>query len=147
MKKQLGFSLVELLVVIAIIGILSTLAVIYLGGATEKANDAKRLSHVNAVKTSMELVRSESGDYTDSGCLTSGFLKDCADLGEYIPSIDTYNDPTAAATTKCSATVLTDCNYAFGAVGANSYVLHFFLEKGTKDLAAGAHTLTDGVIE
>lgn len=44
-----GFTLIEILVVIAIIGVLATLAFIYLGGATIKARDAKRMSDLNQV--------------------------------------------------------------------------------------------------
>ena len=81
MKKQLGFSLVELLVVIAIIGILSTLAVIYLGSTTEKANDAKRITHVNNLKTALEVIKSENGSY--GTVCAAGPATACSGLGEY----------------------------------------------------------------
>lgn len=62
-QKQTGFTLVELLVVIAIIGILSTLAVIALGGIREKARDTKRVADVKQMATALELYFSDNNSY------------------------------------------------------------------------------------
>ncbi|PIR76598.1 MAG: hypothetical protein COU32_01330 [Candidatus Magasanikbacteria bacterium CG10_big_fil_rev_8_21_14_0_10_42_10] len=62
MNKK-GFTLIELLVVIAIIGLLSTLAVVALGSAREKANDAKRLSDLKQVQTALELYYTDNNLY------------------------------------------------------------------------------------
>jgi len=56
MNKK-GFTLIELLVVIAIIGILSSIAIVYLGDARNKANDAKVISNVATVSTQIEVNR------------------------------------------------------------------------------------------
>lgn len=64
MNKK-GFTLIELLVVIAIIGLLSTLAVVALGNAREKARDSKRLSDVNQIRTSLELYFNDNSAYPD----------------------------------------------------------------------------------
>ncbi|PIZ93362.1 MAG: hypothetical protein CO029_01735 [Candidatus Magasanikbacteria bacterium CG_4_9_14_0_2_um_filter_41_10] len=61
-NKQ-GFTLIELLVVIAIIGLLSTLAVVALGSARSKANDAKRLSDIKQVQTALELFYTDNNAY------------------------------------------------------------------------------------
>jgi len=91
MNKK-GFTLIELLVVIAIIGLLSTLAVVALGSAREKARDSKRLSDVKQVQTALELYYTDNSAYptaatstvlgsTNFSCLNaSGFAATgCAD--------------------------------------------------------------------
>ena len=72
--KRKGFTLIELLVVIAIIGLLSTLAVTALGGARKKARDARRLSDVKQIQTSLELYYSDNSSYPDDSGLTSNRL-------------------------------------------------------------------------
>ena len=64
MKKtnQKGFTLIELLVVIAIIGLLSTMAVVSLNSARQKARDAKRVSDVKQISTVLQLAASENPD-------------------------------------------------------------------------------------
>jgi type II secretion system protein G len=82
MNKK-GFTLIELLVVIAIIGLLSTLAVVALGSARQKARDSKRLSDLKQVQTALELYYTDNNSYpvvtvtlgsTSTKCLgTNGF--------------------------------------------------------------------------
>ncbi|MFA6255503.1 MAG: type II secretion system protein [Patescibacteria group bacterium] len=63
MRKTKGFTLIELLVVIAIIGLLSTLAVVALNSAREKARDAKRVADVKQVQTALELYYNDAEGY------------------------------------------------------------------------------------
>ncbi len=62
MNKK-GFTLIELLVVIAIIGLLSTLAVVALSSARQKARDSKRLSDLKQVQTALELYYTDNNKY------------------------------------------------------------------------------------
>lgn len=71
MNKK-GFTLIELLVVIAIIGLLSTLAVVALGSAREKARDSKRLSDLKQVQTALELYFTDNNTYPTSTAVTLG---------------------------------------------------------------------------
>lgn len=79
-RTQKGFTLIELLVVISIIGLLSTLAVVALNSAREKARDAKRVSDVKQIQTAMELYYSDLQSYPDA---TAG-----AELGVALVRLD-----------------------------------------------------------
>src|SRR5690348_12085623 len=65
-RGRRGFTLIELLVVIAIIGILSTLAVVALNSARQRSRDAKRVSDIRQLQTSLELGYAEIGGYPSS---------------------------------------------------------------------------------
>lgn len=71
MNKK-GFTLIELLVVIAIIGLLSTLAVVALGSAREKARDSKRLSDLKQIQTALELHYTDNNAYPTASGATLG---------------------------------------------------------------------------
>ena len=73
-----GFTLIELLVVIAIIGILSSVAIIYLGDARKKANDSKVQSNITTASTQLELDRA-NGETIDQTRVSSTIAK----LGEH----------------------------------------------------------------
>ncbi|MDP2692981.1 MAG: type II secretion system protein [bacterium] len=54
-----GFTLIELLVVIAIIGLLSTLGVVSLNTARQKARDTQRITNVNTISKAIALYQSD----------------------------------------------------------------------------------------
>ena len=106
-NNKKGFTLVELLVVIAIIGLLSTLAVVALNNARQKARDARRVSDVKQIQTALELYYNDQGGYptqaegdmtTSFVCLSSGaapgFDATCTGTTymQKVPSNPTPND-------------------------------------------------------
>ena len=98
MNKK-GFTLIELLVVIAIIGLLSTLAVVALSSAREKARDSKRLSDLKQIQTALELYYTDKGAYPTTAAgvasISLGVLNttDCLDATTGFTSKATCTTP------------------------------------------------------
>lgn len=65
-QSQRGFTLIELLVVIAIIGLLASTVLASLNGARASARDAKRLSEIRQIMTSLEMYRNQYDKYPDN---------------------------------------------------------------------------------
>ncbi|MEK7644426.1 MAG: prepilin-type N-terminal cleavage/methylation domain-containing protein [Patescibacteria group bacterium] len=143
MNKK-GFTLIELLVVIAIIALLSTLAVVALGSARKKANDAKRLSDIKQTQTALELYYTDKNSYPTS---TGGIV-----LGSTAAAC--LNSASAFTTTGCSdaymPTVPKDPGstaYTYTSADGTTYTIAATLEAGAANLAAGAITATPSTIK
>lgn len=164
MKKQKGFTLIELLVVIAIIGLLSTLAVVALTSAREKARDAKRISDIKQVQTALELYFADTGgNYPkagDSGTVKLGLDADklCSEglilsTVQPAPACTTTfmgkvpRDPSAPITNTPPCGATTGCEYAYVATGVKptTYTIQFQLEGKTGDLEKTSCATPDGV--
>jgi len=97
---QKGFTLIELLVVIAIIGLLSTLAVVSLNTAREKARDARREGDIKLLNNAIQLYVQQNdkapettGSGTDNVCDST---EDCwASGGDLATALSIYTAPLA----------------------------------------------------
>jgi general secretion pathway protein G len=68
-KAQAGFTLIEIMVVIMILGLLATLVVQNLRGATDKAKRTKAMADIAGLKTALDRYYMDIGSYpsTDKG--------------------------------------------------------------------------------
>jgi prepilin-type N-terminal cleavage/methylation domain-containing protein len=152
MKKfnKKGFTLIELLVVIAIIGLLSTMAVISLNSARAKARDAKRLSDVKQLSTTLSLEAGADDNAALAGCVTENALTTaCTGPGQVGIEFPKFMDPTTPGTA-CTAASTDTCGYSITAAAAtvSSALIRFRLEGASGSLAAGLHTInSEGIIQ
>ena len=68
-----GFTLVELLVVISVIGLLSTVAVVSMGTARQKARDTTRIATMKQLATGLESFYSDIGGYPAEAATTAAY--------------------------------------------------------------------------
>ncbi len=98
-RSQEGFTLIELMVVILIIGLLATIVVQNLKGATDKARRIKAQADISAFKTALDRYYLDNGSYptTDQGLAalvsapSSGKVSADYPTGGYIEKVP--NDP------------------------------------------------------
>lgn len=90
MKKNHGFTLIELLVVVAIIGVLATVVLSSLSAARSRARDAKRISELRQLQTTLEIYHLDHDAYpsgaTLGGCTWEESLNVLVDEG-YVSSL------------------------------------------------------------
>jgi prepilin-type N-terminal cleavage/methylation domain-containing protein len=136
LKKE-GFTLVELLVVIAIIGLLSTLSVIALGNARQKARDAKRVADMKQVQTALELYFSDNNTYPSAVTFGTGTIatSSVTYMGKVPSNPDPKGDGTGA--TKCPAN-----DYHYYRDTPSTYHIWFCLGGTTGGVGAGTNCAT-----
>lgn len=114
-----GFTLVELLVVIAIIGLLSTLAVVALNNARQKARDARRVSDVKQIQTALELYYNDESGYpaavTAGGAITGA-------SATYMALVPGNPQPGDTTLTGCGGT-----SYTYTSTDTSTYTLEYCL--------------------
>jgi general secretion pathway protein G len=65
-QQQVGFTLIEIMVVILILGLLATLVVQSLRGATDKAKRTKAMADIAEFKTALDRYYIDNGSYPTS---------------------------------------------------------------------------------
>lgn len=129
-----GFTLIELLVVIAVIAFLSTLAVIGLGSARKKANDAIRLSDMTQIRFALESYFTKRNGYPTTqagGVVLGGGSAMCLNAEGFAP---------AGCTEPLMAIIPHDPGvgtYVYTSVDGKTYKILATLEAGTDTLKAG----------
>ncbi|MYE38595.1 MAG: type II secretion system protein [Candidatus Spechtbacteria bacterium SB0662_bin_43] len=131
-----GFTLIELLVVIAIIGTLSTIGFLALSGASDGADDAKRLAELQSIRSAATVELSKNRVYP---IVTAG-SEDCIRLDGQ--NTDTtaadHTSKTSATTTGASATPLGSMIGQLTGVDKDNY---FYCSDGTGSKFLVATTL------
>ncbi|MBQ3256095.1 MAG: prepilin-type N-terminal cleavage/methylation domain-containing protein [Oscillospiraceae bacterium] len=108
MKKTGGFTLVELIVVIAILAILAAVAVPAYSGYITKANEAKDLTQLDAIKTAAvfaytEKTVADGGDDTDVNSIkvtTSAVYVNGTDADDEVNVYGVYTEEFAPSSDK-----------------------------------------------
>ena len=134
-SKQ-GFTLIELLVVIAIIGLLSTLSVVALNSAREKARNARRVSDMRQVQTALELYFSDIGRYPATADIAFSGGGQIASASKVYMSIVPSN-PMPRADGTCG-----DLEYAYSRTSLTSYTITYCLSEATGGISAGTRKAT-----
>ena len=135
-RNNKGFTLIELLVVIAIIGILSTLAIVALGSARQKARDSKRVSDINQISKALEMYYGDANAYPT--LITTGQALSYGGT-TYLSAVPT--NPSPKNDVNCPNA---DYVYAPSSSTAVGYTLNFCLGSATGSLSSGLNYASAG---
>jgi type II secretion system protein G len=133
--KNKGFTLIELLVVIAIIGLLSTLSVVALNNAREKARNARRVADVKQIQTALELYYNDNNSYPDSNDIYFGTGAIATNSVTYMTIVPANPQPRQDGS-------CTNSDYQYTRTAANSYAIYYCLSENTGGITAGINFAT-----
>lgn len=147
-QRKRGFTLIELLVVIAIIGILAGIVLVSLGGARERARDARRVSDAKQMSTLLEIEASNNPEPIQGCTGADAKVNTCNGTGAVATDFGRFQDPTVGTSgSACTSNSTVPCQYSIsqedGSAGATTgdYQICFYLEGGAGDLAVGLHAI------
>jgi prepilin-type N-terminal cleavage/methylation domain-containing protein len=144
-KNSAGFTLIELLVVIAIIGLLSTLSLVALNNARQKARDTLRTADVKQIMTALELYYTDKGTYPNSvatgGQIATGTPTPTVFMGSVPSNPLPWNDGWCSSTGSGGAN-----DFSYSRINASSYEITYCLAGGAGNLKRGVHKATSNGI-
>jgi len=150
MRNKKGFTLIELLVVIAIIGLLATLAIVALQNARQKSRDAKRVSDIKQMQTSLDLFYSDNNTYpaVAAAIQLGQATTDALCGGGFVAAGDASCTADATYMDRVPADPVDNAPLIYQYTGsATTFSITFELEGATGGLAAGAHTASPAGIQ
>ncbi|MDD5567390.1 MAG: type II secretion system protein [Patescibacteria group bacterium] len=121
MKK--GFTLIELLVVLAIIGIITTLAIVSLNGARQRARDVKRWADVRSIQSAVEVCINEGGSPPTVPATWNGLLTQSCGGGQQFGSLLATGAMPIPPQTGCGENDVENTDCYMYCMSAGSYIL------------------------
>ena len=120
-----GFTLIEMLVVMGAIAIFTTMAMVAFGAVRSRQRDAQRMANMDQLAKAMELYVNANSKYpTQCG----GLVVSTCDLSTFLPGISSLKDPSKPVEACDPADFESPCEYAFGQITDDDYVVYFSRE-------------------
>lgn len=149
-KFKKAFTILELLIVIAVIGLLASVVLVELPGATKKARDVRRLQDVAQILTALKIYHANTGTYpvrTADSCCDGWDQGPCGNDKTFIADLVSSGvasvvpvDPKGGSGTGCYG--YNYYRYGAGSYGCDSKCGAFFV-LGIRDMETSARPHPD----
>lgn len=124
-----AFTLIEMLVVMGAIAIFTTMAIISLGDFRLRQRDVQRMANMDQLAKAMELYLNSNGKYPDIACGANVVYGCNPSLLLFLPSIASLRDPSKPIAECKPIGFVAPCEYAFGPMSEDYYVVYFARER------------------
>lgn len=124
-----GFTLIEILVVIGAIAIFTTMAIVAFGAVRSRQRDVQRMANMDQLAKAMELYLNSNGKYPYTACGGSVVYSCDSSLLPFLPTIASFRDPSKPIAECKLIGFAAPCEYAFGPMSEDYYVVYFARER------------------